>query len=145
MATRGREPGLNLNNNGTKISLRNWANQILDEMISIAGLLDNKTTDFSSIIQKLSNKISDPEQTLSAMLLNKILTEKMDFGELGRTIGNDYKNYYTSMETSQNSDWSLLEKESADSKKRQAELEQANDHSFEDFVKEYCHGSSCKN
>ena len=145
VATKGREPGLNLNNNGTKISLKNWANQILDEMISIAGLLDNKTTDFSSIIQKLSNKIADPEQTLSAMLLNKIRTEKLSVQELGRTIGEDHKNYYISMETSKNSDWSLLGKESADSKKRQAELEQANDQSFEDFVKEYCNEPSCKN
>ena len=49
------------------------------------------------------------------------------------------------MGTSKNSDWSLLEKESADSKQRQAELEQANDQSFEDFVKEYCNELSCKN
>ena len=145
VAIKGREPGLNLSNNRTKISLKNWANQILDEMMSIAGLLDNKTTDFTSIIRKLSNKIEDPEQTLSAMLLNKILTEKMDFRELGRTIGNDYKNYYISMETSKNSDWSLLEEESAASIKRQVELEQASNQSFEDFVKEYFNESSCRN
>jgi glutamate--cysteine ligase len=145
VATRGREPGLLLSNNGTKISLKNWANQILDEMISIAGLLDNTTTDFSSIVRKLSTQIADPEQTLSAMLLNKLLTEKMDFQELGRTIGNDYKNYYINLEASKNSDWSLLEKESADSKKRQVELEQASNQSFEDFVKEYFNESSCGN
>ena len=144
VATRGREPGLNLSNNRTKISLKNWANQILDEMMSIAGLLDNKTTDFSSIIRKLSTQVVDPEQTLSALLLNKILTEKMEFQELGTTIGNDYKNYYISLETSKNSDWSLLEKESVDSKKRQLELEQANHQSFEDFVEEYFDASSCK-
>ena len=144
VATRGREPGLNLSNKGTKISLKNWANQILDEMMSIAGLLDNKTTDFSSIIRKLSTQVVDPEQTLSALLLNKILTEKMEFQELGTTIGNDYKNYYISLETSKNSDWSLLEKESVDSKKRQLELEQANHQSFEDFVEEYFDASSCK-
>jgi glutamate--cysteine ligase len=145
VATRGREPGLSLNNKGAKISMKDWANKIFDEMLPIASLLDNKTTDFSSIIRKLNTQFADPEQTLSAMLLNKILTEKMDFGELGRTIGNDYKNYYSSMETSKNSDWSLLEKESADSKQRQVELEQANDQSFEDFVKEYCNEPSCKN
>jgi len=143
VAIKGREPGLNLSNNRTKISLKNWAHQVLDEMTSIAGLLDNKTTDFTSIIQKLSNKIEDPEQTLSAMLLNKILTEKMDFLELGRTIGNDYKNYYISMEASKNSDWSLLEEESTASIKRQVELEQASNQSFEDFVKEYFNESSC--
>jgi len=138
VATRGRELGLNLNNGGTKISLKNWANQILDEMISIAGFLDNPTTDFSSIIHKFSSQIDDPEKTLSAMLLNKILTEKIDFLELGRVIGNDYKNYYISQETSKNSDWSLLEMESFDSKKRQTVLEQTDNLSFKDFVKEYC-------
>ena len=143
VATRGREPGLNLSNQGQKISLKNWANQILDEMMSIANLLDNKTTDFSSIIRKLSNQVVDPEQTLSALLLNKILTEKMEFQELGVTIGNDYKNYYINLETSKNSDWFLLEKESADSKQRQLELEQASKQSFEDFVKEYFNESSC--
>ena len=134
-----------MSNNGTKISLKNWANQILDEMISIAGLLDNTTTDFSSIVQKLSTQIADPEQTLSAMLLNKVLTEKVDFLELGRAIGNDYKNYYINLEASKNADWSLLEKESADSKKRQVELEQASNQSFEDFIKEYFNEPSCKN
>ena len=114
-------------------------------MLPIASLLDNKTTDFSSIILKFRAQIKDPEQTLSALLLNEILTEKMDFLELGRTISSNYKNYYISMGTSKNKDWSLLEKESADSKKRQAELEQANDQSFGDFVKEYCNESSCKN
>jgi hypothetical protein len=69
----------------------------------------------------------------------------MEFQELGTTIGNDYKNYYISMETSKNSDWSLLEEESADSIKRQVELEQASNQSFEDFVKEYFNESSCRN
>ena len=137
VATRGREPGLNLINNRKKISLSNWANQILDEMTSIAGLLDNTTTDFSSIIDKFSNQIADSEQTLSAMLLNKVLTEKIDFLELGRTIGNDYKNYYIGMEVSKNSEWSLLEDESADSLKRQVQLEQDSKQSFKDFAKEY--------
>ena len=69
----------------------------------------------------------------------------MGFQELGRTIGNEYKNYYINLEASKNSDWSLLEKESAASIKRQVELEQASNQSFEDFVKEYFHASSFKN
>ncbi len=61
----------------------------------------------------------------------------MDFLELGRTLGNDYKNDYIRMAASNNSDWSLLEKESVDSLKRQVVLEQASKQSFEDFSKEY--------
>ena len=79
----------------------------------------------------------DPDQTLSGMLLNKVLSEKMSFHALGRTIGEEYKNHYISMGTAKNLVWSLLEQESADSIKRQVELEQANKQSFEGFIKEY--------
>jgi gamma-glutamylcysteine synthetase len=114
-------------------------------MMPIAEMLDNKTTNFTSIIRKFGTQIMDPDQTLSGMLLNKALSEKMSFHELGRTIGEDYKKHYFSMETSKNSEWSLLEQESADSIKKQVELEQANEHSFEGFIKEYFNESSCNN
>ena len=145
VATKGRESGLSLSKNRTKISLQNWANQILDEMMPIAEMLANKTTNFTSIIRKFGTQIMDPDQTLSGMLLNKALSEKMSFHELGRTIGEDYKKHYFSMETSKNSEWSLLEQESVDSIKRQVELEQTNEQSFEGFIKEYFNESSCNN
>jgi len=141
-ATRGREPGLNLSNNGKKTSLKDWANQILDEMLLIADLLDNTDDEFSEIIKKLSSQIADPDQTLSAILLNKILTEKVDFQELGTIMGNDYKKHYINFGKSKNSDWSLLENESHESKKRQEEIEQASHQHFEDYVKEYFDDSS---
>ena len=137
VATRGRKPGLNLNRRGQKISLKNWANQILDEMIALANLMDNKTTDFSGVIQDFRTQTSNPELTLSAILFNKILSEKLDFQELGRAIGNDYKDYYIKREASKNSDWTLLENESSQSKKRQEEIEQTSHQHFKDYVKDY--------
>ena len=145
VATKGRESGLSLSKKRTKISLQNWANQILDEMMPIAELLDYKTNTFTGVIAKTRSHIIDPEQTLSGMLLNKVLTEKMSFHELGRTIGKDYKNHYINIETAKNSEWSLLEQESVDSIKRQVELEQTNEQSFEGFIKEYFNESSCNN
>ena len=145
VATRGREPGLNLRNSGARISLKNWANQILHEMVLIAGFMDKKTIHFSRIINKFITQIEDPDQTLSAILLNKILSERIDFLGLGRSIGTDNKNHYINQKISQNPDWTLLEKESADSKQRQVELERGSKESFEDFVTEYCQESSYKN
>ena len=137
VATKGRDTSLNLNNNQGEISLKDWANQILDEMMAIAEILDYKSAIFKNIIQKTTSKIMDPDQTLSGILLNKILTEKMSFHELGRNIGEDHKNQYLNMERAKNPDWLLLEKESAASVKRQAKLEEKSDQSFEDFVTGY--------
>ena len=69
----------------------------------------------------------------SKMMLSKtgLLLRKLSFDELGGIIGEEYKNHYISMETSKNSEWSLLEKESIDSKKRQEEL----DHSSNSLLK----------
>ena len=95
VATKGRESGLNLSKNRTKISLQNWANQILDEMMPIAELLDQQNEHlYRHNCENSRTKIMDPDQTLSGMLLNKVLSEKMSFHELGRTIGEDYKNHY---------------------------------------------------
>ena len=137
VATKGRDTSLNLNNNQGEISLKDWANQILDEMMAIAEILDYKSAIFKNIIQKITPKIMDPDQTLSGSLLNKILTEKMSFHELGRNIGEDHKNQYLSMERTKNPDWPLLDKESAASVKRQIKLEKKSDQSFEDFVTGY--------
>ncbi len=137
VATRGREPGLNLSNNRTEISLKNWANQILDEMIYIAELLDDETNIYTDTISKIKLHIMDPDQTLSGMLLNKVLTEQISFHDLGIKIGEENKSYYINMEKPENSDWSLLEQESSDSLRRQAELEKISNQSFDDFVKRY--------
>ena len=79
----------------------------------------------------------DPDQTLSGMLLNKVLTEQISFHDLGIKIGEENKSYYINMEKPENSDWSLLEQESSDSLRRQAELEKISNQSFDDFVKRY--------
>ena len=57
VATRGRESGLDLSKNQTKITLKNWANQILDEMMSIAELMDHNSNTYKSTLQKLSPQI----------------------------------------------------------------------------------------
>ena len=137
VATKGREPGLGLNYNRKTITLQNWANQILDEMMVTAGLLDNIMTNYTNIVEKFRVQIMDSEQTLSAILLNKILTEKPSILELGTILGEAYKNHYIKMQPSENSEWCLLEKESFDSKKRQIELEQGDNRSFDAFVQEY--------
>ena len=59
---RGREPGLLLKRNGEELTLTNWAGQIIDDMQSIAEMLDSIhfTRRFTQVLNLQSEKIAYP-------------------------------------------------------------------------------------
>jgi len=137
VAQRGRDPSLLLHKDRTSIGLQEWGKQILDEMTPIAEMLDVETTVYKDMIHTIASKIIDPDQTLSGLLLDKIITEKVDFIDLGSSIGEVNKQYYMDLEKSENPYWYLLEQEALDSRSQQSKLEAENDESLESFVADY--------
>lgn len=119
----GRDPKLCLNKNGAKVSLRDWGNEILDEMLPYAEMLDKKQTKYSSIISSARSKINNPELTISGRLTEKILSEKTTFTELGNIIGESNKSFYLELDKSMNKIWELLLSEAKGSVQAQKELE----------------------
>ena len=71
------------------------------------------------------------------MVLDKILTEKISFIDLGNIIGQENKKYYLNRTKSENKNWNLLEKERVDSLKKQEILERKTNQSFDSFKKEF--------
>jgi len=86
---------------------------------------------------KIASKINDPDQTLSGLLLDKVITEKIGFIDLGNAIGETNKQHYLDLEKSENPNWDRLEKEAIDSWSQQSKLEAENNESFESFVADY--------
>ena len=137
VAKRGRDPSLLLQKDQASIGLQEWGKQIVDEMMPIAELLDGKTTVYRDMMYTMTSKILDPNQTLSGLLLDKVITEKVDLIDLGNSIGEANKQYYLDLEKSENPYWSILEKEALDSRAQQSKLEAENNKSFENFVADY--------
>ncbi len=137
VARRGRDPSLLLQKDQASIGLQEWGKQIVDEMTPIAELLDGEKTVYRDMMHTMTSKIIDPDQTLSGLLLDKVITEKVDFIDLGNSIGETNKQYYLDLEKSENPYWYLLEKEALDSRSQQSELEAENNKSFESFVADY--------
>ena len=137
VAKRGRDPSLLLQKNKTSISLQEWGKQIIDEMTPVAELLDGEKTVYRDMLCKIASKINNPDQTLSGLLLDKVLTEKIGFIDLGNTIGETNKQHYLDLEKSENPNWDRLEKEAIDSWSQQSKLEAENNESFESFVADY--------
>jgi len=137
VAKRGRDPSLLLQKDQASISLQEWGKQIVDEMTPIAELLDGEETVYRNMMCKIASKIKDPDQTLSGLLLDKIITEKVDFIDLGNSIGETNKQHYLDLEKSANPNWDRLEKEAIDSMNQQSTLEAEQNESFESFVADY--------
>ena len=137
VAKRGRDPNLLLQKDQANIGLQEWGKQIIDEMIPIAEQLDGEETVYRNMMCKIASKIKDPDQTLSGLLLDKIITEKVDFIDLGNSIGETNKQHYLDLEKSANPNWDRLEKEAIDSMNQQSTLEAEQNESFESFVADY--------
>ena len=84
----GRQPGLLLSNNGTQISLKNWAENIFQDLTHIALSIDKsngKITQYSETIEHYKKLINNPELTPSGILFNQLMN--------GEQFNKDYINY----------------------------------------------------
>ena len=137
VATQGREPRLDLLKDGETISLKDWGNQIIDNLLPIAAVLDSNKNQYTEVVDQMREKINDANQTLSGRLLDKIANNNMSFIELGESIGEENKKHYLNLNQSDNPNWNLLEKEAIDSHNQQKRLENKDGESFESFVENY--------
>ena len=137
VATQGREPRLDLLKDGETISLKDWGNHIIDNLLPIAAVLDSNKNEYTEVVDQMREKINDANQTLSGRLLDTISNNNMSFIELGESIGKANKMHYLNLNQSDNPNWNLLEKEAIDSHNQQKRLENKDGESFESFVENY--------
>jgi len=137
VATQGREPKLKLLKDGKIISLKDWGNYIIDDLLPIAATLDTNKNQYTEAVDQMRDKINDPNQTLSGRLLDKIVNSNMSFIELGNNIGKANKMHYLNLNQAENTNWSFLEEEARVSHTQQKKLEKNDGESFEAFVENY--------
>lgn len=82
---RGREPGLMLERRGEQISLKDWANLLLEDMKHTAALLNHAhhTHDYSQALGQQQTKADDPSLTPSAKILQQMRDQSLPFCRFG--------------------------------------------------------------
>ena len=86
VALEGRRPGLQLLTAQGEQPLREWSEQLFDELQMVAQLLDraNGRVHYQLALQAQREKLADPDKTLSAQLLTHLLQNNLDSAEFGR-------------------------------------------------------------
>lgn len=134
----GRDPGLQLTENGDERPLREWAGAILADLENAAVILDalHGGDSYQQSLNVQQQKISSPELTPSGRMLHDMQAGNLSFFELAmresRQHRDQLRNNGLSTDTA-----SRLEQAARDSLARQKEIEAADDISFDEFLRRW--------
>ena len=137
VSKKGRMKNLFLYKNNEKILLSSWANEIFEEMMPIAEILDGPELEYSEYLKNLCLRINEPETTPSASITNELIEKNMSFLDLAKDIGEKNRQSFLAKDKIKNSNWDEFERESLDSLDRQYKLEKTETSSLNDYLNKY--------
>jgi glutamate--cysteine ligase len=137
-AHQGRKPGLTLQRNGERVSLRSWGLEICDILRPICEVLEEgmpgRPYSESLMIQRY--RLQDADLTPSARMLAEMRNNGESFFQFAQRMSKQHQHTFMQQEHS-GADQCLLEQEASDSWQRQRELEATDSVSFDQFLEDY--------
>lgn len=132
----GRDPNLTLYQNGSSVSLRSWADEILQEMEPISALLDNGTGVYGQALASQRAAVQDSERTASARTLKEMRANKESFFHFALRYSEQHSEYFRQQFLPEEIE-SYFKQLASESIKQQAEIEAADNVTFEEYLRQY--------
>jgi glutamate--cysteine ligase len=136
VAWEGRRPNLLVEDSGRVRRLRDLGSELLDQLEAPAELLDADDRHYRDTLVGVRAQVADPEQTLSARLIDDIQSQSTGFFDFSFELGQRHKAW--ALERGNTAErTTALELEAQRSLVAQAELEQSRTESFEAYLARY--------
>lgn len=138
VVTDGRRNSLELSDNGQPRLMQDWAEQLFADMMPVAHYLDNAHghTKYSDAIKHYYMSLLDPAKTPSGKVLNQLLANGQDNGELMLMLSTQYKQQLQQAGYQHYSEQQFVEA-AALSLQVQQQIEQQDNISFEQYIAQY--------
>jgi glutamate--cysteine ligase len=138
-ATRGRDPAFRLQRDGTPVSLRAWANEILDKVSAIAAAFDAEEggESYAYAVRLAQSLVADPDTTPSARLLDKLRSDKCSFFDFTLQQAVIHRDYFAAIAPLTEQRQATFEQEARESIERQEAIEVGDTLSLDDYLAEY--------
>jgi len=123
---------------GHNIPLKQWASEILDQLLPIADLLDEEETGqpYRNSIEKHRLAVAEPEQTLSAIILNEMRTNRESFTEFALRLSRQHAAQWKLRRISEERNRDFTQ-EADLSWQKQAQIESSAILSLDQYLQEY--------
>ena len=138
VAHRGREPGLTLDRRGEKITLEQWAMELLEAMIPICEVIDDDDCICRNALAEQIEKVTDPDATPSARMLAEMRENGEGFYQFANRMSAQHRRYYADRKLSEQR-IEQFRNAADESIRQQVQLEAADQMDFDHFLAEY-HG-----
>lgn len=143
-AHRGRDPALCLDRDAQPVPLRTWATELLEVMSPVAELLDGAGEGpCQRSLAQQREKVADPDRTPSARMLAEMRARHESFTDFAYRISTEHRAWFRSQSLSAER-LALFERLAVESLARQAEIEAADDETFDRFLERYFSQSSSR-
>lgn len=138
VAHNGRQPNLSLTKNNQRISLKDWANEILDNMQAVCEILDADESDklYSLALTEQRQLVSNSELTPSAKLLSTMRRTDIPFGRFADNISQQHAETFNAQKLS-SVDTDFFTHLAKQSHHKQAEIEDKDERSLDNFLAHY--------
>jgi glutamate--cysteine ligase len=135
---RGRQPGLQLQRDGSSVSLQQWAGEICAAMQPFAGVLDAGASDapYSRALQAQIEAVRDPERTPSARILAAMCEHEEGFFQFTQRMSQQHQRYFLDLplDAAQARNFDAT---ATGSLAEQQAIEAADSISFDEFLENY--------
>jgi len=138
VVNRGREPGLQLNDGKEILSLPEWAGRLLSSMGGIASLFDQAfdSAAYTEAVNVQLARVADPELTISARVLREMSEKDLPFFRLAMAYSQQWAEHFRTRPLNAEAR-EALEAESRRSIQAQADIEQLDNQSFEEYLSNF--------
>ena len=138
VVTEGRLPGLTLQRNQQEISLQQWGNELLSDMMPVAEMLDNanETDQFTRSLVAQQKKLDNSDLTPSAQVLAAMKDRNQGYIDLVMSLSKEHSEHFqkTSLESERKAYFQqVTERSKVDQQAREADDHQT----FDEFLTEY--------
>jgi len=144
-ANEGRDPDLRLIRDGEEIRLRDWASEIIDSVRAIAEIIDRgeRGDAYTQAIDAQKALIDDAEATPSARVIQDMRDNGTGFYHFAMAMAQGHKEYFAALTALEDERLSLYTEEATASLRRQKEIEDADDISFDEYIERYYSDQGC--
>lgn len=138
-AKRGRAPDFRLYRDGEAVTLQNWANEILCNVLAVAKVIDKHEANesYADAVRLMQDLVDDPEKTPSARVLADLKETQIGFSEYALQLSKSHSDYFASLSPLEDAREAVFIEESNDSLRRQREIEASDDIDLDEYLQRY--------